>query len=224
MNKRLFSLIPLLATSVLVGFLIFSINIGNVGAAGRYYAGYFYGTSSVTGVRANISNANPNIPISGGTSSEWVMAVGSSSSYYTQAGWLKFYGDSAPKYWVEYAPGCGSSCQFRYGTIDSNPHEYKVEVSGSVFCGYIDGIQKACSNGGFTTTSNEQFFGESSDTSVDIGGTQFIHLRMSYLCTKSGATWTQVNTGYLTGKVDSTRYHIDKGFTNPYTWADNWTQ
>ena len=218
MSKRIMILFMI---GVLFGVLTFPIE--KVGAASNYFAGYYYSSSSVVAVRANIPYANPSVTDSPGFTTEWVMAVGSSASYYTQAGWIKYKSDSKPVYFDEYAPGCGGYCRFRYGNIDTNAHEYKVAISGQVFCGYIDGAQYDCSNGGFTTTSNEQYFGESTSTSDDIGGTSSSHLRMTYPSVEVGSTWYQVNTNSLTGKDDASRYHIDKGFTSPYSWIDNWT-
>ncbi len=146
---------------------------------------------------------------------------------HIQAGWLKNSGNSAPSYFVEYWNGCGNYCAFYYGTIDSNTHEYRVARSGSNWCGYIDGAQKACvstSQLGFTTTSDQQYFGETTNTAIQLGGTGASHFRMTQLSTYI-SSWTQVNTNNLSLYVSSgTSYHASKGFTSPDTWEDNWTQ
>lgn len=217
--RLLFSMV----LALLAGFVIGSIT--PVQAAGNYIAGYHYYASSVTGVLARLPYGNPNVPVSG-FSTEWVLAWGSNS--YIQAGWLKNNGDSAPSYFVEHWNGCGSSCRFTYGTINSNIHEYKVQRSGSNWCGYIDGAQKACvstSQLGFTTTADQQYFGETTDTAIQLGGTWTSHFRMTDLSFQNTSGWFQVNINYLSAYVSpGTSYHVSAGFTSPDTWEDNRTQ
>jgi len=222
MRKRLLFVAVLV---LLAGFVVG--NITPVNAATSYFAGYNYYTSSVTGVLARLPYGNPNVPVSGGFPKGWALAWGANS--YIQAGWIKNYGNSAPQYFVEYWNGCGQFCRYTYGTIDSNTHEYKVQQSGSNWCGYIDGYQKApcvpTSQLGFTTASNEQYFGETTNTSIQLGGTGTSHFRMTRLSFQLSSVWTQVNTNNLSIYVSpGTSYHANAGFTSPDTWEDNWTQ
>lgn len=210
--------------ALLAGFV--AGNITPVKAATSYFAGYNYFASSVTGVLVRLPYSNPNVPVSGGQSTEWVLAKGPST--YIQAGWLKTSSNTAPKYFVEYWNGCGSFCRFTYGTINTSTHEYKVQRSGSNWCGYLDGAQKDCASTstlGFTTTSNEQYFGETSDPSIQLGGTGASHFRMTRLSFQNASGWLQVNTSSLSIYVSpGTTYHASNGFTSPDTWEDNWTQ
>ncbi len=143
-------------------------------------------------------------------------------------GGLRTSSDSAPSYFVEYWNGCGNYCRFTYGTINSNVHEYKIQRSSIYWCGYIDGTQKDCASTstlGFTTTSDEQYFGETTDTSIQLGGTGTSHFRMTDLSFQDGSGWFQVNTNSLSIYVSpGTSYHASAGFTYPDTWEDNWTQ
>lgn len=219
MHRRL---LFLTVFALLAGFVVG--NITPVNAATSYFAGYHNYASSVTGVLARLPYGNPSVPVSG-FSIEWVMAWGANS--YVQAGWLKNHSDSTPSYFFEYWNGCGGSCRLYFGTIDSNTHEYKVQRSNNNWCAYIDGNAKSCvstSTVGFTTTSDEQYFGETFSTSIQLGGTGTSHFRMTQLSTYLSG-WTQVNTNNLSLYISpGTSYHASAGFTSPNTWEDNWAQ
>ena len=217
-------LLFLMTLALLVGFAFG--NITPVNAATNYFAGYHYYASSATGVLVRLPYGNPSVPLFSGFSTEWVMAGGTNG--YFQSGWLKNWWDSTPYYFVEYWNGCGSYCRFTYGTIDGNSHEYKVQRSGSNWCGYIDGYQKDCASTGtvgFTTTSDEEYFGETTNTSIQLGGTGSSHFRMTRLSFTTGSGYVQVNTSNLSKYVSpGTNYHASAGFTSPDTWEENWTQ
>lgn len=77
-----------------------------------------------------------------------------------------------------------------------------------------------------TNAGRDLYSGETSDTDTWLGGTSTNHFRMSNLQFKSTAdnNWYQVNTNNLTDITTSgTDYRASKGYTNPYTWVDNWT-
>ena len=212
MRWRLF--LPIVI-SLLAGFVTGSLSLAE--AATNYFAGYHYFASSVTGVLARLPYGNPSVPFGSGFSTEWVMAYGGGPNYI-QAGWLKNWTDGTPSYFVEYAPGCGSYCRSYYGTIDGNVHEYRVERSGSTWCGYIDGYSKPNCTSGFSTTSDEQYFGETTNTSIQLGGTGSSLFRMSRLSFNTGSGYLQVNTSNLSLYVSSgTNYHASDGFTSPDT-------
>jgi hypothetical protein len=70
------------------------------------------------------------------------------------------------------------------------------------------------------------YTGETSDTEANMGGTPTNHYRISNIQFKNTSnTWVQVNTANLINITTAgTPYRASKGFTNPFTWVENWTQ
>ena len=207
----------------------------SVAASGNFFAGYEYSIVSNKGVEGSLPFDNPNVPSTVGEfdfSTEWVMAAVASVGY-VQAGWLKYRIDtSGPQYFFEYDNGCGSFCRFRYGTINSTSHRYTVQVvsSGTAtnWCGFIDGTQKDCGSSstiGFATASRAIYSGETTETSIHLGGTAsspFRMYRLNYLNTNG--SWYGVNTTQMVSVTSSgTRYRASVGYDTT-TYVKNWTE
>ena len=188
------------------------------------FAGYRWLNENNAGSIAQIPYGNPSVPT--GQSLEWVMS--DDGTHYIQSGWIKKSSYSGPKHFVEYS--CSTVCQYVYGNVASGTtHTYKVELVSSTWCAYIDGVSEQCvttSALGMGNASYADYSGESSDTNADIGGTSSNHFHMYNLQFKrtSNNTWYQVNTNYMANLLTSgTAYYDSVGYTNPYTWVENWT-
>ena len=217
---------------LLLGFLV-GISI-TFATAGTFFAGVDY-TAQSNAVSGYIPFTNPSTPSSIGTlgfSAEWVM-TNSGTGNYVQVGWLKYPSDtSGPQYFFEYHGGCGSYCRFRYGTINSSDHNYKVQVvtSGTFlnWCGFIDNVQKNCGSSstiGFSTAPKATWSGETTNTDAILGGTSASPVRI-YTLTRlnTNGTWTQVNTNSL-GNITTpgTNYHATSGWDTT-SYVKNWTE
>jgi hypothetical protein len=227
MKRRIFLLLSSVV-ALAAGFIFGMQTVFAV--SGVFFAGYDY-TAQSNAVRAYLPFYNPNVPSTVGStdfSTEWVMANDGCCGY-VQAGWLKYRTDtSGPQYFFEYDNGCGGYCRFRYGTINTSVHRYKVELVGGNWCGYIDSTQKDCGPTGtigFSTAPKITFSGETTNTDIQLGGTVSSPYRMYTLERKrTDGVWFGINTGSL-GNITTagTSYRASTGFDTT-TYVRNWTQ
>jgi len=142
---------------------------------------------------------------------------------------MKESGD-VTRHFVEFK--CPTVCRYFYGSVPpGTTHEYKVAIFWDMYwCGFIDGICKAAITFdalGMHDAEMTYYSGETSDTDADMGGTPSNHLHMYNLSYQDPSTmwWIQVNTNSLVDiTTPGTPYRASKGYSYPYTWAENWTQ
>ena len=214
-----------MAASLLLGIILGMVSIIPSTATAQWsFAGYQYTGQTNDGVIADIGYVNPTV--TAGQSLEWVMAS-NDANRFIQSGWIKRTIDTSPHYFVEYK--CATICQFIFNTVPNGKvSSYRVELL-STWCAYIDGVPQSCvttGDLGMNDANRAIYSGETSDTVANMGESATNHLRLNNLRFKTtSGTWFQVNTTQLSSvTTPGTRYRASAGFTNPFTWTDNWTQ
>jgi hypothetical protein len=219
----------------LLAALIFGVILGTLtpaGATPQFSFGGYRRDISNRGAKAQFPYLNVGVPT--GQSLEWVMTGDGTGTKYIQSGWLKRSFDSGPRDFIEYA--CPTVCQTIYNIIPAGSTRiYSVErtlppqAPSDRWCALVDGVNKVCianSLLGLNDAPYAYYTGETSDTDANMGGTPTNHYRLSNVQYKTTSnSWLQVDSAYLIDVTSpGTPYRANKGFTNPSTWVENWTQ
>ncbi|MDD6108574.1 MAG: hypothetical protein PUB58_08930 [Clostridiales bacterium] len=218
--------------SFALGLCIFSVSFFTPASA---VSGYYFngGCRRVTnkGAAATIETQNPYV-FNGSSVSAWAMTCDSSySNRYAQVGYVKFYGDTAPKYFYEYSYGSsGTWFQKTLGTASTGSHnEFMVGCDNHTMYFKINGIvygTVALTSIPFTRNTveilaethavSDQSPGSGANP-VSMGGAKYKTTSDSWVSASCTNSFAAVGVGY--GSLTTQRNNIPSaGATNWEVW------
>lgn len=171
-------LIAVLAIALLVVALT---PLAVFGDSHRYYANSKYQTTNITGMKADIETADPNVK--SGFSLETIWIVGPGDREWIEVGWLK--GSGTPRMYSYCSPAelCKPHIKSRFEYYEwptpGSSHSYRIEHdSDNQWKIYIDGaLKRTITDVGFSLGVRVDVGGEVTDNRNDIGVSGLLNVK-----------------------------------------------